>query len=85
LNLNFVNSVCVKPIIVDVMKNLLLVILISVCAIPAVNGQEAKSILKVKLTNNQPLTIEIDGRRFKKANRKLTVADVPKGKHYLKV
>ncbi len=66
------------------MKKLLLLLLGFVFTI-SVYAQEPRSILKIKLSNNQPLTIEIDGRRFNKVNTRLTVGDLPKGRHRLKV
>lgn len=50
-------------------------------AVPAM----AQSMLKVGLTDRRPITVSVDGRHFKRVGESVTVNDLPKGRHYVKV
>lgn len=41
--------------------------------------------LKISVSNNEPISIEINGRRFKKHGRTLFINDLPCGRHYIKI
>jgi hypothetical protein len=42
-------------------------------------------ILRVRLSDNYPITIALDGRYFEKHGPSLTIGDLPPGRHYLKI
>lgn len=50
-------------------------------AVPAM----AQSMLKVSLTDRRPISVSVDGRHFKRVGESVTVNDLPKGRHYVKV
>ena len=45
----------------------------------------AQSVLKVSLADKSPITVSLDGRYFNKRGETITIADLPQGKHYLKI
>ena len=45
----------------------------------------AQSKLKVSLTNNSQITIEVDGKHFSKNGTSITVSDLPTGRHTLRI
>jgi len=45
----------------------------------------AQSALKVRLTDNSPLNVAVDGRYFNKRGTSVTVGDLPPGKHFVQV
>lgn len=64
------------------MKKLLSVLLI-VCA--GVLDSGAQSMLKVRLADNRPINVSLDGRYFNKRGTSVTVGDLPYGRHMLKI
>lgn len=48
-------------------------------------GQRAETMLKIRDGEGRPITCEIDGRKYQKTGRILTVGDLPPGSHRLKV
>ncbi len=48
-------------------------------------AQSTRSILRVQLSDNSPLTMTINNRRYNKQGTSITVGDLPKGRHYLQV
>ncbi len=49
------------------------------------NRPRYSGVLRVRLADNYPITIALDGRYFQKHGPRLTVGDLPTGRHYLKV
>ena len=46
---------------------------------------EYGGVLRVRLIDNYPITIALDGRYFQKHGPSLTIGDLPPGKHFLKI
>jgi hypothetical protein len=67
------------------MKRLLLTMVVLLTSLPALFAQDSRSIIKVRLTDNSPITVAIDNRHFNEANRVLTVNNLPPGRHRIKV
>jgi len=51
----------------------------------AAGSSRAQSSVKVKLTDNSPLNVAVDGRYFNKRGTSVTVGDLPPGKHFIQV
>ena len=45
----------------------------------------AQSSIKVKLTDNSPFNVAVDGRYFNKRGTSVTVGDLPPGRHFLQI
>ena len=45
----------------------------------------AQSVLKVGMTDGTPINISVDGRYFNKRGETVTVNDLPRGSHYVKI
>jgi hypothetical protein len=74
------------------MKNriLLLVFIAFSASFSKVNAQpewrpKHSGILRVRLTDNFPITLALDGRYFEKHGSHLTIGDLPPGRHQLKI
>ncbi len=46
---------------------------------------QAQSMLKVSLADKTPIKVAVDGRYFNNRGQTVTVADLPSGRHYLKI
>ena len=64
------------------MKQLFVVLFAIVSFSANANGQ---SMLKVRLTDNSPITVSVDGRYFNKRGTSITVGDLPYGIHTLRI
>jgi hypothetical protein len=67
------------------MKKYLLTLVLLLAALPVVFAQDPRSIIKVRLTDNSPISVAVDNKYFNEANRVLTVSHLPPGRHRLKV
>lgn len=67
------------------MKKWLLRIFVFLTVIPATQARDNTSILKIRLSNNEPLVVVIDDRKYDKVGRSITIGDLPRGWHELKV
>lgn len=68
------------------MKNLYILIFLFFSTVISVSAQyPEQSTLVVSLSDNSPLVISVDGRKFNKYGASITVNDLPKGWHTLKV
>lgn len=63
------------------MKSLSICLLCAVASLPV----DAQSMLKVRLSDNGPITVSVDGRYFNKRGTSVTVGDLPYGNHTLKI
>jgi hypothetical protein len=63
------------------MKRLLFILFIT----GAITSAKAQSMLRVHLTDNSQVNIEVDSRYFNKRGTGVTVGDLPPGKHRLKI
>ncbi len=64
------------------MKNLVIVLIIIVCGI---NYAHAQSSIKVRLSDNSPFNVAVDGRYFNKRGTSVTVGDLPPGRHRVQI
>jgi hypothetical protein len=48
-------------------------------------GAVAQSLLKVRLSDNTPITVSVDGRYFNKRGTSITVGDLPYGNHTITI
>ncbi len=64
------------------MKPLLIVLMITFCGI---NNSQAQSSLKVRLADNSPINVAVDGRYFNKRGTSVTVGDLPPGRHFVQI
>jgi len=64
------------------MKNLVTVLIIIVCGI---NYAHAQSSIKVRLSDNSPFNVAVDGRYFNKRGTSVTVGDLPPGRHRVQI
>jgi hypothetical protein len=64
------------------MKNLLLLVALLTSGISAALAQ---SVLKVRLADNSPINIALNGRYFEKTGQTITVGDLPPGRQRLKI
>lgn len=57
--------------------------LLAVCTIliQVVAAPRERSVLRISLSNNEPLAVSIDGRKFHKVGKTLTIGDLPRGWH----
>jgi len=67
------------------MKKYTFTLIIFLLSIPFVFAQKSKGILKVRLTDNSPISVAIDRRNFNEENNVITVQNFPAGRHYLSV
>jgi hypothetical protein len=75
------------------MTKILLLILVMVCAAPFTQAQtysganqpDKRGALRVRVSDNGPISIEVDGKRFKKYGTSLFVGDLPKGRRYIRI
>ncbi|MBS1774110.1 MAG: DUF4476 domain-containing protein [Bacteroidetes bacterium] len=67
------------------MNKLICTLLLSLFSSFAFAQKGNKSIIKVKLSDNSPFTISIDGRNYNKVGKSIIVGDLPSGRHYLKI
>lgn len=61
----------------------LLFILLASTTVLARNAE--RSIVEIRLSDDSPLTVSINGRDYKKYGRSITIGDLPKGRHDLRV
>ncbi len=61
----------------------ILVIILSFFA--GIGISDAQSMLKVRLADNRPLNVWLDGRYFNKRGTSVTVGDLPRGRHTLRI
>jgi len=66
------------------MKNVFFTIIFLLAA-TAGFAQARRAILKVRLSDQSPLTVTIDNRVYEKHGRSITIGDLPAGSHYVKV
>ena len=68
------------------MKNAFLFCLVLLACVSDVSAQGLRrSLLKVRLADRSPFTIEVDGRRYDKEGASLTVGDLPAGRHSIRI
>lgn len=67
------------------MKNLIAFILLSFCFSTAKAQYTSDNLLRIRLSDNTPLRIAIDGRDFRQHGRSLSIGNLPEGKHRIKV
>lgn len=74
------------------MKKVLFFLILMTGMLPLVNAQqydydmpENRGALRVRLSDNAPIKIQLDGKHFGKHGSSLTIGDLPKGRHYLKI
>ncbi|MDR3680864.1 MAG: DUF4476 domain-containing protein [Flavipsychrobacter sp.] len=73
------------------MKKILFVVLVMAGVLPFANAQpgydmpDNRGALRISTRDNSRISIEVDGRRFSKNASSLTVGDLPKGRHYIKI
>ncbi len=60
-------------------------ILLLVCFCLAALQAGAQSMVKVRVADNRPINVWIDGRYFNKRGTSVTVGDIPQGEHKLKI
>jgi hypothetical protein len=63
-------------------KSLLLFSIITLCC---ALDCAAQCMIKVRLTDNSPLNVAVDGRYFNKRGTSVTVGDLPPGKHFVQI
>ncbi len=64
------------------MKRSVIIVLLAFAGF--VNSQ-AQSMLKVRLADNRPINVSVDGRYFNKTGTSVTVGELPRGRHRLKI
>lgn len=67
------------------MKKILLTVLMIIAAIPMVLAQGNRSILKIRLSDNSPITVAVDRRYYDEHNRVITIGNFPAGRHTVRV
>jgi hypothetical protein len=67
------------------MKRILLAVLIMIAAIPHLFAAGYRSLVKLRLSDNTPIMVSIDGRNFYNQGRTLTIGNMPPGRHRMKV
>lgn len=67
------------------MKRLLLILITVLLAIPAVIAQSNRGMIRVRLSDNTPIEVAVDGRMYDQRNRVITVGNLPPGRHSLTV
>ncbi|RYZ47500.1 MAG: DUF4476 domain-containing protein [Sphingobacteriales bacterium] len=67
------------------MKKYLLTLLLFVLALPEMMAQGYRSVLKLRLSDNSPITVAIDRRHYNQENRVITVGNFPPGRHNIRV
>lgn len=69
------------------MKKLLLttiLVLLAVATVFAVPFRQ-RSVLRIRLSDNRPLTVVIDGRNFDRRGTSITIGDLPAGRHSVRI
>lgn len=64
------------------MKKIIVALVLSAVA---TGGAMAQSMLRIRLADNSPINVSVDGRYFNKRGTSVTVGDLPFGRHYFKV
>lgn len=67
------------------MKKIILTLLIALLSFPFAFAQMPRSFLKVRLTDNSPISVAIDRRFYNEENAVITIRNFPSGRHYLRV
>jgi len=67
------------------MKKLLLTTILLLAILPMVVAQNYRSILKVRLSDNTPITVSVDRRYYDEQSRVITIGNFPPGRHLLRV
>ena len=67
------------------MKRMLLTLTFLLALIPALMAQDGRSIVRVRLSDNTPMNIAIDGRSYNENKKVITVDNIPAGRHRLQV
>ena len=67
------------------MKKLILSFVFLFLFLPFLFAQMPRSFLKVRLTDNTPISVAIDRRFYNEENSVITVRNFPSGRHYLRV
>jgi hypothetical protein len=67
------------------MKKLLLTLAFILAALPALFAQDGRSIVRVRLSDNTPLIVTIDGKSFGQDDKIVTADNITAGRHKLKV
>lgn len=68
------------------MKKLIytLVILLGT-ALSAIAGYDGRSVLEIRLSDRSPLVVSINGRQYNKHGRTVTVGNLPRGRHDIRI
>lgn len=66
------------------MKKILVTLILLVAGIAAF-AQSKRAVLKVRLSDQSPLTVTVNNRIYDRHGRSITIGDLPAGSHYLKV
>ena len=68
------------------MKKLIytLVILLGT-ALSAIAGYDGRSVLEIRLSDRSPLVVSINGRQYNKHGRTVTVGNLPRGRHNIRI
>jgi hypothetical protein len=66
------------------MKRIIAAIIVILAYLP-VMAQEGRGAIQVRLKDNNPLTVVIDGRHYRRYGNTLTIGNLPEGRHELKV
>lgn len=61
-----------------------LVLLLTTVAAALASFRE-RSILRIRLSDNRPLTVIIDGRNYDRQGTRITIGDLPAGRHRIKI
>jgi hypothetical protein len=67
------------------MKKILLTLAFLLAVLPALFAQDGRSIVRVRLSDNTPLRIAIDGKAYNDEGKVVTVDNITAGRHKLKV
>ena len=67
------------------MKKLAVFMLLLLCAATTIYAQGRRGALNVRLSDNYPITLAIDGRYYDKYGPELTIGNLPAGEHFLKI
>jgi hypothetical protein len=72
------------------MKKLLLSLMITLGIVHVADAQyydmpENTGALRIRLSNNAPMKVEIDRRHFGRHGSSLTIGDLPRGRHYIRI
>jgi hypothetical protein len=68
------------------MKHLLSILLLSfICGNIFAQKKDNRSTLRIRLSDDAPLTVSVNGRYFQKTGKSITIGDLPRKKHQIKV